>query len=337
MITDLHAHFVPDELAACLRARRDAPRIGSRADTPEVFHLPIGSLAFSSAFTDIDQRIAMMDDWGVDLQLLSLPGLFGIDSLPLEQARPLVRIFNDEVGEVARRRPDRFAALAALPLADMDAARDELERCVRRLGHRGVILPINGFVTLTQARRLAPIFELAHAARLHVFIHPGRRADEVRPVDANKIKPVFEDNFLPRQALAVQSQVASAMITLLFSDFLEPYPGVSVHVANLGGTLPMVVERMDHMVTLRTPEATLPSRHIHETSLHVDCSSLGSRAIELAVAVFGAERIVLGTDCPIFSTEWSLWAVRSARISDDDKRAILGVNAERLLGHGERA
>ena len=120
-----------------------------------------------------------------------------------------------------------------------------------------------------------------------------------------------------------------SMATLLFSDFLDPYPDVSVHVANLGGTLPMVVERMDHVIKLRTDSEPLPSSRLRR--VHVDCSSLGPRSIEMAVAMYGADRIVFGTDCPIFRTDWSLEAVHSANISQGDRDAILYRNAEALL------
>lgn len=331
MIIDLHTHYVPPELAERLRARQEAPCIDHLPNGSEVLQLPIGGLAFNSAYTDIDERIAFMDGAGVALQVLSLPGLFGIDSLPVHEAQPLVRIFNEEAAKACRRFPQRFRALAAVPLADMDAARAELEHCVRNLGLCGVILPNNGFLDLQQAQRLDPILRIADALKLHVFIHPGRRADEAPKEGARKTGPAFADSFLPRQALAVQSQVASAMITLLFTDFLAAYPGATFHVANLGGTLAMVVERMDHASRLRSPEDRLPSARLRESRVQVDCSSLGPRALELAAAAFGADRIVLGTDCPIFSTEWTLDAVRQARISHEERSAILGGNAARLL------
>ncbi len=70
---------------------------------------------------------------------------------------------------------------------------------------------------------------------------------------------------------------------------------------------------------------------MRDSGLRVDCSSLGPLALELAVAVFGADKIVIGTDCPIFRADWTLEAVRKARISDADGRAILWENAKRLL------
>lgn len=268
---------------------------------------------------------------GIDMQLLSLPGLFGIDSLPVHEALPLVRPFNEQVAQICRRCPQRFLGLAALPFADVDAACAEFEYCVGTLGLCGAILPVNGFLTPDRAARFAPILRMADASKLHIFVHPGRRPDEL-PGDSNETAALpFTDNFLPRQALAVQSQVASAMITLLFSDFLADYPNASVHVANLGGTLPMVIERMDHAARLRAPEQPLPSARIRDSRVHVDCSSLGPLGLELAVAAFGADKVVIGTDCPIFRADWTLEAVRKARMPDADRRAILCGNAKKLL------
>ena len=91
----------------------------------------------------------------------------------------------------------------------------------------------------------------------------------------------------------------------------------------------MVIERMDNVSLTRTPDSPLPSSKANR--FHVDCSSLGPRSLELAVAIFGANRIVLGTDCPIFSTEKSLNAVAKANIKDSEKQLILNDNAKELL------
>ena len=100
-------------------------------------------------------------------------------------------------------------------------------------------------------------------------------------------------------------------------------------VANLGGTLPDVIERIDHLSVTRTPDAPLPSSRARR--VHVDCSSLGPRAIEIAAAVFGADHIVFGTDCPIFRTDWTFQAISRAQISETEKEGIRTANAARLL------
>ena len=59
---------------------------------------------------------------------------------------------------------------------------------------------------------------------------------------------------------------------------------------------------------------------------------MGSIAITAAVACFGAENILFGTDNPIYRSEWQLDAVRDANISHEDRHAILHDNGVRALG-----
>jgi predicted TIM-barrel fold metal-dependent hydrolase len=327
MTIDVHTHYVPAALADALRQRTEPPCIEPEPGGGERFVMPIGSLAFTPAFVDMDQRLDFMDDHGVDVQLLSFPGLFGLDSLPADEAEPLLRLFNDDLATLCARHPGRFAGLAALPIADMDLAIAELRRGMESLGLAGAILPVNGFVTEDHAAAFAPLFEAADALGAHLFVHPGRRPDEVPPPGAPV--PPAPDQAIARRALEVQHRVAHAMVTLLFTDFLDPYASVSVHVANLGGTLPMVIERMDHVVETRAPEMPLFTSRARR--LHVDCSSLGSHAIEIAASVFGHDRLLMGTDCPIFRTDWTLRAIAGARLTDAERAAIRHDNAARLL------
>src|SRR5690606_38582305 len=128
MPIDLHAHYLPLELVQRLRERRFAPCIATDPDGSEQLCMPIGALGYGPAYSDMQSRIQYMDKLGVARQVLSLPGLFGIDSLPLAESAALVRIFNDDLIALCNRHPDRFSGLAALPIADMDAAVTELRR-----------------------------------------------------------------------------------------------------------------------------------------------------------------------------------------------------------------
>jgi predicted TIM-barrel fold metal-dependent hydrolase len=329
MIIDMHCHYMPVALADALRERHDPPWIETLGDGSERIHLPIGQLAFGPEHTDMEDRIAFMDGLGITRQMLSFPSLFGLDSLTAEDCLPLLTLFNDDVARLSAAHPDRFSGVAALPVADMVAAVTELHRARDVLNLIGAILPNNCFASVDEAEKLRPLFEAGNSLGAHFFIHPGRRPDEVPAPGTGPRGYPFPDHVLERQALDVQNKVASAMVTLLQSDFLTAFPNVSVHVANLGGTFPMVLERMDHAVRLRTPDATLPSANARR--VYVDCSSLGPKALELAVSVYGADRIMLGTDCPIFRTDWTLDAIEKARITDDERKAILFGTAEGLL------
>lgn len=324
MAIDLHAHYVPAALAHRLRERTSIPRIEAATGGGERIVMPVGSLAFSEVYVDPVARLAFMERAGVTRQVLSLPGLFGIDSLPVDQAAPLTRLFNDELAALCRLHPQHFSGLAALPLADMALAVAELRRTRLELGLIGAILPIDAFLSVDDAQKMHPLFDAGESMGVHFFIHPGRRAGAEPPVADSA-----GDNEMARRALAVQAGVGEAMVTLLLSDFLEPYRNVSVQVANLGGTFPAVVERMDHTARLRTPDAVLPSTRAQR--VWVDCASLGPRAIEQAVAIFGAGKVVVGTDCPIFDTGYTLASIREARLSEAERDLILDRNAQALL------
>ena len=308
MTIDMHAHFVPAQMADALRKRREAPWIEEMPGGAERIHLPIGALAFGDDYSDMAGRIAFMDERGVDRQLLSFPGLFGLDSRPADEAAPLLGLFNDAVAAVSLAHPYRFTGLAALPFADMDLAVAELRRGCAELGLAGAILPNNAFLTIAEAEKLRPLFETGNELGVHFFIHPGRRPDQVPAPGSPAPSSPFADLAFARQALDVQASVAHATATLLFSDFLDDYSNVT-EPREIEGDRPMSRTRR----------------------LHVDCSSLGARSLELAVSIFGADRIVMGTDCPIFSTDWTLAAIRDARIDESDRQAILHGNAERLL------
>jgi predicted TIM-barrel fold metal-dependent hydrolase len=67
--------------------------------------------------------------------------------------------------------------------------------------------------------------------------------------------------------------------------------------------------------------------------LAIETSSMAHLgAIETAVHAIGAERVLLGTGSPRRAIQSSLNAIAVARISDDERRAILAGNAARLFG-----
>jgi len=308
MTIDMHAHYLPPALADMLRTRKYLPRIEKVADGHELFHRPFGTTDFDPAYVEIEPRVEM-----------------------LQESLPMVQAFNDSLSDVLRRFPGQFFGLTGLPMADIGEAARELRRGVSELGFIGAILPINCFASVEEARKLAPLFQIGDEFNLHFFVHPGRRPDEVIPMlTAADTRPGWPGT-LPLRALNVQSNIARATVTLLYSDFLDEYSNITLHVANLGGTYPMVEERIINLSMVRRPG--LPPVTERARKIYADCGSLGPQAIEMAVEVFGADRILLGTDTPTFKAEWALSAVRDAEISDSDKAAILRDNALALLRH----
>jgi predicted TIM-barrel fold metal-dependent hydrolase len=326
---DMHAHWRPAEIADALRARPREPRIARNPDGVEVLKSGrMGEEPLAKAFDDVDFHLGRMDRQGVEVSVLSLLGSFcWIEAQPPEEAGPLCRIVNDGLSAICQKHPGRFAAYAALPLTDMSAAAAELERALGLPGMIGAQIPGNYFLTRKDAEAMRPLLEVANRHRAALFIHHGPRPGDAFPKVASDT-----DNARRRNGtLDMQASLSSVMVTLCLTDYLADYPDVTVQVHNLGGNLPYEVERMDHRSLLDTPQEELPSSRVRKAKVYVDCNSFGPRAIEAAVSLYGAERIVCGTDGTEFGCDWTRKALAEAQIGEEAREQILHRNAAAML------
>ncbi len=327
---DMHAHWRPAELADALRARTKEPRIVRNADGAEVLKTRLGEEPLAKAFDDVNFHLARMDRQGVTTSVLSLLGsVCWIESQPVEVSLPLCRMVNDRFSALCVEHKGRFAAYAALPLADIAVAAAELERAMQLPGMIGTQLPGNAFITRKDAEAMRPLLEVANRKRAILFIHHGPRPGDAFPKFGGDT-----DNARRRNGtLDMQTSLSSVMVTLCLTDFLAPYPDAMIHVHNLGGNIPYEVERMDHRCLLDTPNEELPSARFRRSKVVVDCNSFGPGAIEAGVRLYGAERIVCGTDGSEFGCEWTSKALADANISEEAREQILHRNASAMIAH----
>jgi uncharacterized protein len=325
---DMHAHWKPAEVADALRARSKEPRILRDQDGIEVLKSRMSQEPLATAFDDVEFHLGRMDRQGVEVSVLSLVGTFcWIEAQPLDVSGPLCRRVNDRLSAICQEHPGRFAAFAALPLVDISAAAAELERALLLPGMIGAQIPGNFFLTRDDAEAMHPLLEVANRHSAVLFIHHGPRPGDAFPKVAGDT-----DNARRRNGtLDMQASLSSVMVTLCLTDFLAPYPDVTIQVHNLGGNIPYEVERMDHRSLLDTPQEELPSSRFRRAKVYVDCNSFGPRAIEAAVSLYGAERIVCGTDGSAFGVDWTRKALADAQIGEDAREQILHRNAAAML------
>src|ERR1700722_5567198 len=331
---DMHAHWRPAEVADALRARTKEPRILRDRNGVEVLKSRMGEEALANAFDDVDFHLSRMDRQGVDVSVLSLLGGFcWIESQPPEVSGPLCRRVNDPVSAICQEHPGGFAAFAALPLTDISAAAAELERALGLPGMIGAQLPGNFFLTRADAEAARPLLEVANRHRATLLIHHGPRPGDAYP----KVSGDTDNARRRNGTLDMQASLSSVMVTLCLTDLLAGYPDVTVVVHNLGGNIPYEVERMDHRSLLDTPEEELPSSRFRKAKVYVDCNSFGPRAIEAAVTLYGADRIVCGTDGSAFGVDWTRKALADAQIGEDAREQILHRNAAAMLARAAAA
>jgi predicted TIM-barrel fold metal-dependent hydrolase len=103
--------------------------------------------------------------------------------LPAETLQSVTSAANSERHTMVDRHPERFAAFAALPCGNPEAAAAELERTVTQLGFVGAMIfgTIGG--SFLDDSRFRPILETAARLDVPLYLHPGPPRAPVR--DAN--------------------------------------------------------------------------------------------------------------------------------------------------------
>jgi predicted TIM-barrel fold metal-dependent hydrolase len=329
-IIDFHAHWIAPRVVELLTAR-SSPR------PPQ-----------GQGWFDIDARLRQMDQAGVQRQVLSYVGAAYDGVMTPDEARPFWRAQNDDVSALVKKHPARFSGLATLPTANVAWAAEELERAHRDLGLIGATLPLDAFISLAGARALAPIFAVAQKHRSHIFVHRGAASADIpgRQPEAGATNPYFGlavpdpgspraaaapgDNLSARTLLMTAIHLATGVVTLALTDFLDPYPDVTVQVAMMGGAISYIAEQIQ--MAAEESGQPIPAQRFQRVYLDTGQSGRGPRGIALAAKVFGADRVLFGTDSgPTATLVPTVESVNRADITPEQKRQVFGENARRIL------
>jgi aminocarboxymuconate-semialdehyde decarboxylase len=322
MPIDMHSHYYGG-LVDSLKKRTTRPYVSVDTKGHPVLNAMTASTVMTDDYTDLTTRLAYLDAKGIRTQLMTFPGALGVDVMPVEDVGLAIRAFNDHLSGICRSSGGRFIGLAGLPLADMRQAAEEMRRVRRELGLLGAILPGGLFMTIEQAEALRPVFAAADELGALLMIHPGQAPGEPPPA------PFPDVSVYRASGLALQASLSQIGVTLIFSEILDTYRNLAIQLVNLGGTLPFILERLEAIASSRNPEAPFPNEKLR--ALYYDCASLGPRALELAVKVFGADRIMLGTDYPIFRTDPVTDTVHRAQIEDGERQLVLRGTASAII------
>lgn len=316
---DSHVHYFPQALVEALRERDRPPLLitsgGARiVDCGDGFAFPL-----LEALTDLRTQLERMDRDSIETAVLgSVPP--GVDGLG-EDAVPVARACNDELAEIARESGGRLAALAVLPVGTPGDCEEELERAAT-LGLSGGQLLSNVEGEPLDGPEREPIYEQAASLDLPLVLHPTKpRASEG-----------LED-FGLLTTFGFIFDTATAAARLALSGVLERVPGLKLVLPHAGSLIPYQLARIDCELELLGPGdvklGAPPSEQLR--LLYLDSVCAWPPALRLALDVYGAERLLFGTDEPFWSGAEGSRALEALELEPAEEAAVGRDNARRLF------
>ena len=312
---DVHAHCQFREAGALLGAEAASVQLPSVRDAQE-------------AFIEIDKRLKVMDAQAVDMEVLSInPFWYGRDR---ELAGQIVKIQNEKLAELCASKPDRFAAFASLTLQAPDLAVQELETAVKKQGLKGAA--IGGVVAGVEFSdpKFHPVWAKAEELGVPLFIHPQGVPELGKRLNGNGWLGNTIGNPL---------ETTIALSHLIFEGTLDRFPGLKILAAHGGGYLGSYAPRSDHACFVAPPGACNPDIKLKKQpteylrQLYFDALVFTPEALRHLVAQVGASQVMLGSDHPFVWEQHPVDHIfATTTLSDDEKAAILGGNAARMLG-----
>jgi predicted TIM-barrel fold metal-dependent hydrolase len=285
-----------------------------------------------------NERIAAMDAHGMAMMILSLnaPTIQGVGDAAAAAA--LARRANDALAEQVARRPDRFAALAALPMQDAELAARELERCVKQLGFCGAL--VNGFsqggdpdaALYYDTADYEPFWETVERLDAPFYLHPRNplpRWGRIYEGHAWLLGPTW----------AFGVEAATHALRLMGSGLFDRHPRLNIVLGHLGEGLPYSIWRVDnrnnwmkapHRCPAQKPMGEYFRAHFHLTT----AGNFRSQTLIDAMLEIGADRVLFSTDYPFETVGDAAQWFDAAPISEADRLKIGRLNAIKLFKLG---
>jgi 2,3-dihydroxybenzoate decarboxylase len=281
-----------------------------------------------------DERLQQMDETGIDFAILSLnaPGVQRI--LDAKEAMNVARKANERMAEAVAKHPRRYAALAALPMHDPDAASEELTRCVRQLGFKGCL--VNGFQQVDDPDNVK-YYDLpeyrsfwATVAALNVpfYLHPRMQI----PSRAQN----YEGHAWLMSApwgFAVETSIHS--LRLCGSGVFDDYPALRICIGHLGENIPFGLWRIDARMRFsrRGYRGKRPLGDYFRDHFHITTSgNFNDPAFRCTLEAIDNDKIYFSADYPFERMQDAAdWYDATDVVSEEQRRKLGRTNAIKLF------
>jgi|tagenome__1003787_1003787.scaffolds.fasta_scaffold20949794_2 5-carboxyvanillate decarboxylase len=279
-----------------------------------------------------ERRLADMDASGIDRQIISLTAP-GTQVLNADRGVAMATLANDQLAEACRRHPSRFTGLTAIAPQDPESSAKEMERGVRELGFKGVIINSHTNGEYLDDQKFWPIFEAAEALDTPIYLHPTAPSRGL-------IQPLLEAG-LDGAIFGFGVDTGMHLLRIITSGVFDRFPRLKLVVGHLGEALPFWLYRLDHMHagTVRAqryesmkPLKRKPSDYLRENVWVTTSGMAWEPAIMFCREVLGPDRVLYAMDYPYQYVVDEVVTHDRLPIDAAEKKALFQTNAERLFG-----
>jgi predicted TIM-barrel fold metal-dependent hydrolase len=315
-VIDIHAHYFPVEYLELLDSFG-----GSETGTA------ISKNCFASKSPgDLEFRFRVMDEAGIDMQILSVPPQFPYFA-DEQHGVQAARLANDLCADLARKYPQKFEVFTIFPLPHIDAALKELARGMDELGMVGAAIGTTVLGKSIADATFDPLYAELNRRHAVLFIHPtgvGACSSCITKSGLTwAVGAPFEDTV--------------CLLQMMTAGVPTRFPNIKIIISHLGGTLPFLIRRLDQQAGQFMPkDAEKPSVLLR--SFWCDTVNGHPPALRDACDCYGADKILLGTDYPYWRNEMKLCVdfVKQIGLTAPEVAAILGGTSQSLLPAGPR-
>ena len=282
-----------------------------------------GLLNLEPEWFDLEAEFEHMAALGHEVDVVSSIGPLSIhfSDLPADEGRDAANRWNEEISAAQKRYPGKFWGSAAVPLVEVGAAIDVLDRAILDLGLMGANLPGSvGPDARIDAQRLEPFYARVEELGVPLFLHP---------TDAIFTDVLSGYDGALHLSLGRVVEVSAAAMRLVFSGLMERHPRLKLVMSHTGGALPYQSGRMDK----NGGAAKLPKPpSVYMKRMYTDTVSPHAMGIKFAIDYYGIDHVMYGTDYPCWDPATALRLIDEIELSDADRRKIFYDNAKRILG-----
>jgi 5-carboxyvanillate decarboxylase len=290
------------------------------------------SQGIASRLQDIGEgRIRDMDATGIARQILSLTNP-GVQIFDAATGSALATSLNDQLAEAIRKYPARFSGLAAIAPQNPAAAAKELERGVRKLGLKGVIINSHTQGEYLDDPKFWDIFAAAEALDVPIYLHPS--------TPSARMYAPFAEWGLEGAIYGFAIETSLHLLRIIFAGVFDRFPKLRMVVGHLGEGLPYWFFRVDffHRANVATNRYAnvkklekKPSDYLRENVSVTTSGMAWEPPILYCQQVLGVDRVLYAMDYPYQFVPEEVKVTDNLPIKNADKKKLYQTNAERVF------